>query len=66
MYYAGEISRREAITKAILKNALAAFSDQNWVDLHSEKVGVTELMASQVSIDDLESRIARFAQGVRP
>ena len=65
MYFAGEISRREAITKAILKNALAAFSDQNWVDLRGEKVGVTESMASQASIDELEARIGRYAQGVR-
>ncbi len=66
MYFAGEISRREAITKAILKNALVAFSDQNWVDLHGEKVGVADSMSSQAAIDELEANIARYAQGVRP
>jgi len=64
MYFAGEINRRESVTKAILQNALAAFSDQNWVDLHGERVGIADAMASQSAINQLEASVARFLQGL--
>ena len=65
MFFAGEILRRESITKPILQNALVAFADQHWVDLHGEKVALTENAATQSHIDDLESRIVQFLQGAR-
>jgi len=64
MYFAGEISRREAVTKAILQNALVAFSDLAWVELRSEKVVVAESMNSQSAIGQLEASIGRFLQGL--
>ena len=66
MFFAGEILRRESVTKSILQNALAAFADQNWVDLHGEKITVTDSAATQSAVGTLEARIAHFLQGVRP
>ncbi len=66
MFFAGEILRRESVTKSILQNALAAFADQHWVDLRGEKVTVTDKGATQSAIDLLEARIVHFLQGVRP
>ncbi len=66
MFFAGEILRRESITKSILQNALSAFADQNWVDLHGEKVAVMDSAAARAAIGVLEARIAQFLQGVRP
>lgn len=65
MFFAGEILRRESVTKSILRNALAAFADQHWVSLHGDKVSVTDNTASQTAIDGLEARIVLFLQGVR-
>jgi glycerol-3-phosphate O-acyltransferase len=64
MYFAGELSRREAITNPILRNALASFSDQDWAELRSEKVAVTEAMGTQSAIDRLEASISRFVEGL--
>jgi glycerol-3-phosphate O-acyltransferase len=64
MYFAGEISRRESVNQAILQNALTSFSDQNWVDLHSEKVGVADSCSTQAAVDQLETKIRRFLQGL--
>lgn len=64
MYFAGEISRRECVANPILQNALASFSDQNWVDLHGEKVALADAMASQAAIDQLEFTIGRYVQGL--
>jgi len=65
MFFAGEILRREAVTKPILQNALLAFADQRVVNLHSERVTLVEAHATQAAIDALEGRIARYLQGVR-
>lgn len=65
MYFAGELSRREAISKPIIQNALAAFSDQNCVELRTETVSLAASV-TQADIDQLEENISKVLQGVRP
>ena len=65
MFFAGEILRRESVTKPILQNALVAFADQHWLDLRGEKVALTENAATQSYVNVMKSRIVQFLQGVR-
>ena len=65
MFYSGEILRRESITKPILQNALLAFADQRFVDLHNERVSLVDSNATQTAIDALEAKLSRFLKGVR-
>ncbi len=66
MFFAGEILRRESVTKPILRNALVAFADQHWVDLHGERVAPTERASTRSSVDALEAQIVQFLHGARP
>ena len=66
MFFAGEVLRRESVTKPILQNALVAFADQHLLDLRGEKVTLTEASSTQSAVDALEARIVKYLQGVRP
>jgi glycerol-3-phosphate O-acyltransferase len=66
MFFAGEIMRREAITKPILQNALTTFADQRLVDLRGEKVKAVDAGATQTAILALEARLVLYLQGARP
>lgn len=64
MYFAGEITRREAASKPIIVNALLAFAASKTVTLHSEQVALDGAPRSQQVVDQLEERLKAFLRGV--
>jgi glycerol-3-phosphate O-acyltransferase len=64
MFFAGEISRREAITKPILYNGLLAFADARLVSLQSEQVTLTDAGRESGAVAALEERMASWLRGI--
>lgn len=64
MFFAGELTRREAITKPILKNALLAFADQRMVSLQSEVITLTDTGCAPGALSLLEERMAGWLRGI--
>ena len=63
MFLAGEIARREAVSRPLLENAYASFVDQGYVSRSSGKLALTESYATQSAVGTIEARIA--AMGTR-
>jgi glycerol-3-phosphate O-acyltransferase len=64
MYFAGEVTRREACSKPIILNALLAFAASKRVTLQSEQVGLDEEQRSQAAVDALEDSLKGFLRGI--
>lgn len=60
MFFAGEISRREAVSRALVENAMAAFVDQGYLSRASGKLELTESFRTQQAVATIESRIGLF------
>ncbi len=60
MFYEGEISRREAINKAMFENALLAFIDQGYLMKSANKLELAESFRTQKAASTIEGRIALF------
>jgi glycerol-3-phosphate O-acyltransferase len=60
MFLAGEIERREAVSRPIIENAYAAFIDQGYVARVEGKIGLPESYATANAVRTIESRIAGF------
>ena len=63
MFLAGEIARREAVSRPLLENAYASFVDQGYLSRNSGKLALTESYATQSAVGTIEARIA--AMGAR-
>jgi glycerol-3-phosphate O-acyltransferase len=63
MFLAGEIARREAVSRPLLENAYASFVDQGYLSRATGKLALTESYATQSAVATIEARIA--AMGVR-
>lgn len=64
MYFAGEVTRREATSKPIILNALLAFATGKIVTLQSEQVALDEQHRSQQAVDQLEERLRGLLRGI--
>jgi glycerol-3-phosphate O-acyltransferase len=62
MYLAGEIERHEAISQPILKNALAAFKDEGYVQQRDGKYQLTASFDSADAVRAIEARIAGYLE----
>jgi glycerol-3-phosphate O-acyltransferase len=61
MFLAGEIRRREAVTRALIENAFSSFVDQGYVERSDGKFTLTASYATAVAVATIESRIAAMA-----
>ena len=61
MFLAGEIRRREAVTRALVENAFASFVDQGYVERSDGKFSLTASYATPTAVATIESRIAAMA-----
>jgi glycerol-3-phosphate O-acyltransferase len=62
MYLAGEIERREAVSKPILQNALLAFKDEGYVQQRDGKYQLTPTFESPDTVQAIEARIAGYLE----
>jgi glycerol-3-phosphate O-acyltransferase len=60
MFLAGEIERREAISRPVIENAFAAFVDQGYVARMEGKIGLPDSYATPSAVRTIESRITGF------
>lgn len=60
MFLAGEIERREAVSRPIIENAYAAFIDQGYVARVEGKIGLPESYATANAVRTIESRITGY------
>jgi glycerol-3-phosphate O-acyltransferase len=60
MFLAGEIERREAVSRPVLENAYAAFVDQGYVARADGKLTLPESYASPNAVRTIEARVAGF------
>ena len=58
MFLAGEIARREAVSRPLLENAYASFVDQGYLSRNGGKLALTESYATQSAVGTIEARIA--------
>lgn len=65
MFLAGELERREAVSRPVLENAYAAFVDQGYVGRQDGKLVLTESYASATAVRTIEARIAGFLPAAR-
>ncbi len=60
MFLAGEIERREAVSRPVFENAYAAFVDQGYVGRRDGKLVLPESYASASAVKTIEARIAGY------
>jgi glycerol-3-phosphate O-acyltransferase len=60
MFLAGEIARREAISRPTLENAYLAFADQGYLVVAQGKVQLTESFATAAAVRAIESKIVGY------
>jgi glycerol-3-phosphate O-acyltransferase len=58
MFLAGEIARREAVSRPMLENAYTSFVDQGYLARSGGKLGLTPSYATQSAVATIEARIA--------
>jgi len=63
MFLAGEIARREAVSRPLLENAYASFVDQGYLSRSSGRLALTESYATQSAVATIEARIAAMGAG---
>jgi glycerol-3-phosphate O-acyltransferase len=60
MFLAGELGRREAVSRPVIENAYAAFVDQGYLQRAEGKLALTESYATATAVRTIESRIAGY------
>jgi glycerol-3-phosphate O-acyltransferase len=60
MFLAGEIERREAVSRPVIENAYSAFIDQGYVARADGKISLPESYATATAVRTIESRIAGY------
>jgi len=61
MFLAGEIARREAVSRPTIANAYLAFADQGYVSASQGKVSLAESFATTAAVAAIESKIAGYS-----
>ena len=60
MFLAGEIERRESVSRPVIENAYSAFIDQGYVSRVEGKLTLAESYVSPATVRTIEGRIAGF------
>ena len=60
MFLAGEIERREAVSRPTLENAYLAFADQGYIAVSQEKVSLAESFSTAAAVRAIESKIIGY------
>lgn len=63
MFLAGEIERREAVSRPVIENAISSFVDLSYVNRTEGKVSLPESYASADAVATIEARIGAFLPG---
>lgn len=63
MFLAGEIDRREAVSKPVIQNALTSLVDQGYLRRVGDKLELGESFRSQAAVRAIEGRIAAYVEG---
>ena len=60
MFFAGELSRREAVSRPILENAILSFLEQGYLAREDGKLHLAESFQSQGAVRAIEGRVAGY------
>jgi glycerol-3-phosphate O-acyltransferase len=60
MFLAGEIERREAVSRPVVENAFLTFADQGYVSRVEGRLSLAESFATATTVKAIEGRIAGF------
>ncbi len=60
MFLAGEIERREAVSRPTIENAYLAFADQGYISVSQGKISLTESFATQAAVGAIESKLVGY------
>jgi len=63
MFFAGELSRREAVTRPILENAWQSFAERRLISIKSDRLELTEAGRAEGALGALEAEIAAWLKG---
>jgi len=61
MFLAGEIERREAVSRPTIENAFLAFADQGYISVTQGKVSLTESFATAEAVQAIEAKIIGYS-----
>ena len=61
MFLAGEIERREAVTRPTIANAYLAFADQGYVSSSGGKIALAESFSTSAAVAAIESKIVGYS-----
>ncbi len=64
MFLAGEIARREAVSRPMIENAFASFVDQGYLAKSSGRFALPESYASASAVRTIEARIEALSAGL--
>ncbi|HKQ69138.1 MAG TPA: 1-acyl-sn-glycerol-3-phosphate acyltransferase [Polyangiaceae bacterium] len=60
MFLAGDLERREAVSRPTIENAYLAFTDQGYLAVSQGKVALTESFATAAAVQAIESKIVGY------
>jgi glycerol-3-phosphate O-acyltransferase len=66
MFLAGEIERREAVSRPTIENAYLAFADQGYISVSQGKVSLAESFATQAAVGAIESKLVGYVAAEEP
>lgn len=61
MFLAGEVAKREAVSRPLLENAYSSFVDQGYLSRSGDKVALTESYETPSAVATIEARIAAMS-----
>jgi hypothetical protein len=65
MFLAGEIARREAISRPLLENAYTSFVDQGYLSRSAGKLLLNDSYATASAVATIEARVSAMGSGGR-
>jgi glycerol-3-phosphate O-acyltransferase len=65
MFLAGDIERREAVSRPLFENAFGAFTDQGYVSRTEGKLALSESYDTAAAVRTIEAKVAGFLPGPR-
>jgi len=60
MFLAGEIERREAVSRPTIENAYLAFADQGYISVSQGKISLAESFATAAAVGAIESKLTGY------
>jgi glycerol-3-phosphate O-acyltransferase len=66
MFLAGEIQRREAVSRPTIENAYLAFADQGYISIAQGKVSLSESFATAAAVSAIESKLVGYFAAEEP